>query len=375
MLQTRNSNRTNLNVVWCVWWSIVESEAGAPYDTTVESPCIFYVAYAVLFAFLNFSVTPSIIVLDFEQKNPLPSTTDTILNWSEPALSEMKVADRKAVTSKSRIKQIMFFTAACAFVVCTKLNRVRLSTVERDLNEQRALSAFRMPTPTTIPIFYNLFIEKDADIPRVSNFVRDQFLEFMKPGIHGPIFINSIGAVSELSELQWPPTINATLMNHYKQGDEVNTLQELWAYCSRDDTHPEQKVVYLHSKGSFHWNKANEKLRVYLTKGALSEECSNMPDTCNVCSSRMSPMPHPHTSGNMWLSRCEYVRKLIEPKRFAPAMDRTNRDFSRIIEFHCFGIGRYASEHCKQKNYSWVFCLVSSYTFILRIQGFTVIRI
>ena len=242
----------------------------------------------------------------------------------------------------------MFFTAACAFVFCTILNHVRLSAVERDLNKQRTLSNFRVPAPTTIPIFYNLFIEKDTDIPRVSNFVRDQFLEFMKPGIHGPIFINSIGAVSALSELPWPPTINATLMNHYKQGDEVNTLQELWAYCSRDDTHPEQKVVYLHSKGSFHWNKANEKLRVYLTKGALSEECSNMPDTCNVCSSRMSPMPHPHTSGNMWLSRCEYVRKLIEPKNFAPAMDRTNRDFSRIIEFHCFGIGRYASEHCKQ---------------------------
>jgi hypothetical protein len=192
----------------------------------------------------------------------------------------------------------------------------------------------------------------------------------MQPSIHGPIFINSIGVVDELRKLYWPPTINATLMNHYKKGDEVDTLQELWAYCSRHDTHPGQKVVYLHSKGSFHRHEANDKLRVYLTKGALSEECSNMPDTCNICSSRFSPIPHPHTSGNMWLSRCEYVRKLIAPKKFIRAMYSTYHEF-QFRESGCMGTGRFALEHCKpiiratSSVYSDRF-LTGSHTFLLR---------
>lgn len=200
-----------------------------------------------------------------------------------------------------------------------------------------------VPAPTSIPIFYNLFIKEDSDIPRVSNFMREQLETYMKP-VHGPVMINSIGVIDNLAKLNLPPSIDAKLMNNFEEADEVDTLQELWTYCSRDDTHPEQKVAYLHSKGSFHQHDANDKLRVYLTKGALSEECSNMPDTCNVCSSRMSPMPHPHTSGNMWLSRCDYVRKLIAPKQFRNAMYTTNKALHRT-ENACMGTGRYALEH------------------------------
>lgn len=200
-----------------------------------------------------------------------------------------------------------------------------------------------VPAPTSIPIFYNLFIKEDSDIPRVSNFMREQLETYMKP-VHGPVMINSIGVIDNLAKLNLPPSIDAKLMNNFEEADEVDTLQELWTYCSRDDTHPEQKVAYLHSKGSFHQHDANDKLRVYLTKGALSEECSNMPDICNVCSSRMSPMPHPHTSGNMWLSRCDYVRKLIAPKQFRNAMYTTNKALHRT-ENACMGTGRYALEH------------------------------
>ena len=35
----------------------------------------------------------------------------------------------------------------------------------------------------------------------------------------------------------------------------------------------------------------------FVTRGALSNECAHLPDTCDVCSSRMSPLPHAHTSG------------------------------------------------------------------------------
>ena len=77
---------------------------------------------------------------------------------------------------------------------------------------------------------------------------------------------------------------------------------------------------------------------MFLTRGALSKECTNLPLTCNVCSSRMSPMPHPHTPGNMWLARCDYVSKLMDPHTFSHAMDQ-------IGGGSCRGSGRYAVEH------------------------------
>ena len=102
----------------------------------------------------------------------------------------------------------------------------------------------------------------------------------------------------------------------------------------------------------------NEMLRVFLTRGALSDECANLPDTCNVCSSRMSPFPHLHTPGNMWLARCSYIQQLVKPSEFLHLMGL--RDNS------CTGGGRNAAEHwvhahpnnrpCdlyKEKSYTW----------------------
>ena len=60
---------------------------------------------------------------------------------------------------------------------------------------------------------------------------------------------------------------------------------------------------------------ANDILRKNLTRGVLPEECKNMPSTCNVCSSRM------HTSGNMWVAKCEYIKKFINPLKFEASMN------------------------------------------------------
>ena len=200
-----------------------------------------------------------------------------------------------------------------------KTESVALNTINRSLRSDEN-SVVTIGAHHRVPIFYNLFVKDKTDISRVSQFMREQLETYMKPGVvHGPVTINSVGAVENLKTLKLFPEIEATL-NHYAEGDEEITLQDVWEFCSREDTHPEQKVIYLHSKGSFTQKASNDVLRVYLTKGALSSECSSLPDTCNVCSSRMSPIPHPHVSGNMWLARCDYIRKLIEPKNFKEAM-------------------------------------------------------
>ena len=100
------------------------------------------------------------------------------------------------------------------------------------------------------------------------------------------------------------------LLKHFDEGWEELTLHELWSFCKSPDTPPSQVcprnfvvveskkgvprfffsdpnfgevVVYLHSKGSFHLRAgANSREGEYLTAGALSEECLQMPNQCNV---------------------------------------------------------------------------------------------
>ena len=119
-----------------------------------------------------------------------------------------------------------------------------------------------------------------------------------------------------------------------------------------------QSVIYLHSKGSYRPFPNNDKLRRFLTRGALSNECASIHHTsqqssssstttsttasstacsvCNVCSSRMSPIPHSHTPGNMWLAKCNYIQYLYEPYQFENVMGTPSS---------CLGSGRWSAEH------------------------------
>ena len=66
-----------------------------------------------------------------------------------------------------------------------------------------------------------------------------------------------------------------------------------------------------------------------------------MPDTCDVCSSHMSPLPHPHTPGNMWVGKCDYITKLIDP--FALKESKLPINFEQ--DTPCKGFGRHFFEH------------------------------
>lgn len=201
---------------------------------------------------------------------------------------------------------------------------------QRDLGVSLPSPAQKSPTPSqpNIPVFYNLFVSEEGDASRVRNIVEEQF-SYLQP-YHHPIYLNSIGF-----PLQIP---NTTLLGHHDSASELVSLQDAWEYCK---FFPQGKIVYLHSKGSYTKTQDNELLRRFNTKGALSDACATMPDTCNVCSSRFSPVPHPHNSGNMWLARCDYIRKLIEPKYF----ERRMEDMKPRGDLACVGRNRYALEH------------------------------
>lgn len=194
-----------------------------------------------------------------------------------------------------------------------------------------------------IAVFYNLYVNAstEEDLQGVTDIVNEQF-SYMQPW-HRPVFVHSIG--------QEYPIPNTTLLQHHKQATEMVTLQSLWEYC-QDVSNVNASVVYLHSKGTFHPSPENDILRRFNTLGALSDDCSNLPldNTCNVCSARFSPLPHPHPPGNMFLARCEYVQHLPAPVDFEDDMDRVKRqvvggNVPSFLHPSFFGIGRYAAEH------------------------------
>jgi len=191
-----------------------------------------------------------------------------------------------------------------------------------------------------VHIFYNLFTKSSHDEKRVIRIVEQQ-LALVDPALHEPnVLITSIGHRLPLEDASLG---NASyhVSQHHDEGNEYLTLHRLWEFC-KSNQHNDAKVVYLHSKGSHHPNLRNDKLRNFLTQGALSSECANLPQSCDVCSSRMSPLPHPHTPGNMWLARCDYVSKLINP--FLPKEGKL-ADALFSDDIGCKGRGRYFSEH------------------------------
>ncbi|KAL7551470.1 hypothetical protein ACHAWF_016771 [Thalassiosira exigua] len=190
-----------------------------------------------------------------------------------------------------------------------------------------------------IPVFYNLFVPSPADASRVSG-ILDEQLRALNPALHdvANLSIHSVGH-------RLPDVPESYLKGHrYEEGGEDRTLHTLWTHCRqashRDD--PNSLVVYLHSKGSFHPDPSNDRLRRFLTEGALSRECAALPDECDVCSSRMSPHPHPHAPGNMWLARCPYVSKLRDPY---DARDGKLPPPFGGGDDGCRGYGRYFFEH------------------------------
>jgi hypothetical protein len=193
-----------------------------------------------------------------------------------------------------------------------------------------------------IPVFYNLFVHPTnaTEITRVQKLVSEQ-LATLRPTIHWPIYVHSIGR-----RLAIP---NTTLLGHHLEGTEMITLHSLWEYCKR---HTQDEVIYLHSKGSYHDRTENDKLRRFMTLGAV--QCSTirnnnntLPTNCDVCSSRFSPYPHPHTSGNMWLARCKYVTKLIDPLEFERKMEDVPMvvGLKKRFRHYLVGRGRFAAEH------------------------------
>ena len=158
-------------------------------------------------------------------------------------------------------------------------------------------------------------------------------------------------ATRNIADLKLSPEMDKKiqLSAHYTAGWEDITLHDLWSFCRERNTDPNQIVVYVHSKGSRFVGDSDaqdikSRQSVYLTTGAVSQECLRMPNYCNICSTRMSPLPYTQTCGNMWAARCGYVAQLKDPRKFDKDMLQVQGANQTGLGI-CIGTDRYAAEH------------------------------
>ena len=215
----------------------------------------------------------------------------------------------------------------------------------------------------TVGVFYNVYAKPEA-IAYARKIAIEQMLQ-VRP--EHRVFVRSIGVKFNV--------LNAIHVQHNDTGWEKETLRLLWDYChavNPNTNKSDDTVVYIHNKGSFHPNDKNDLMRRWLTQAALSEDCANMPPFCNVCSFRMSPLPHPHTPGNMWSAKCDYVKKLMDPVEFEQRMDEYYH--VRNLEKEGFqpyqiGTGRFAAEHWVHSHPSVAACDLSTSDYVLGYVG------
>jgi hypothetical protein len=227
-----------------------------------------------------------------------------------------------------------------------------------------------------LTVFYHVYQSDGAEGESVSaSIVKEQMSVIKSSAAFGDglklnyVFIGPSG--SSIPALLDCPTCHQ--LEYKNAGDEVITLQHVFDHCTQN---PSERVLYMHTKGSFHRWPQNEALRRFLTKGVWSDECQHMPRACSACASRFSPLPHHHYPGNMWVARCEYISRLIAPSKFQAAMERVSLLAGAAPPLTAndrpweLGLGRFALEHWLPSHPSHAPCEVYSGTDFLWAYAF-----
>jgi hypothetical protein len=241
--------------------------------------------------------------------------------------------------------------------------------------------------PRHTHVFYNIFMPDDRSTGgngtnRANNIVSEQLLQIAQSYVGGyynngahtgnattlpsvTIHYTTIGPSDLLTETEMNdpskfcgiyPNIHCRHLGHFTEGSEAYTLEQLRQHCVG---HPSERVVYLHSKGSYHPHELNEGWRKALTFGATTKECVDPPDDkCNVCGVLFYTMFTTFVPGNMFAAKCDYVSKLLSPLDEFPAKQRevvgeallliarrqlTSNLLNDQVDF--FGLDRYTAEH------------------------------
>lgn len=233
-----------------------------------------------------------------------PGVTDSVRTSSSRTLEEVK----------ARHVHVSSLTTAMPpskMSLSAKLETRVLNASFANLQEEQNNSEF--------VIFYNAYISPKKPGLGIA-IIQEQMLQIYNSRNHRytPVYYNMIGVNYTENDL-CQPDMNCHQLKYMLQGNEEDTLQDLFDYCV---AHPSDHVIYLHDKGSLHPSANNHKIRKMATTAALSDACRSMAthhsnsSRCSVCATKYQVLPHGHSPGNHWTASCQYVRTLIPPRDF-----------------------------------------------------------
>lgn len=229
--------------------------------------------------------------------------TASVSEAAPAAVLEEAEADDDTSSTSSRIA--IFFNTFSSINNTKNTNDIITSQL-REINSQPLLDG--------APVYYTRVGDLDWEWP-VSECVRgynndnindnDNINTNITSPTHGKTHGNSRRQCTEIAAVP--------------EGDEMLSLQPLYEYCVQ---HERDRVVYMHSKGTYTVSLQNNQLRTILMKAIMSNECLELPDKCDTCSTRFTFVPFLVYIGNMWVANCSYISKLIPPKDFESSKQR-----------------------------------------------------
>ena len=163
------------------------------------------------------------------------------------------------------------------------------------------------------------------------------------------------------------PRLSCQLLKFYETASEAATLHDIYEYCHNDDnaavqrTDNDTRVVYIHSKGSYHPSYQNNYWRREMTNSVLHPDCLFPPDDqCDVCGAQFYSRFSFMFPGNMWTAKCSYIQKLLPPDEGGEYDKRKRESIIKFFKLRLwghldatlmedrvdyYGLGRYRLEH------------------------------
>jgi hypothetical protein len=243
------------------------------------------------------------------------------------------------------------------------------SSVASKSNDNRNPFPYVPLSSTRIAVFYNVFVPLDGQ-QRARNIMQEQlaFINNSSLTRNGPVsvYYNTIGAYLDdfntTTICESTKQLQCTHLHHYNVGTyEDVTLGRMHEFCA---AHAQYKVVYVHSKGSFHGIEtktlSQSAWRQHMMAAVVHEDClrNRSADTyCDVCGLLALPLPSVHFPGNFFTAECSYVNKLLHPTVFQQRLQqvveqamrkRLDQVFvSNVLKEanYYYGLDRFASEH------------------------------
>jgi hypothetical protein len=239
--------------------------------------------------------------------------------------------------------------ASCCIVVSVQIYVAFLLNVQEAVpQEPHSIKNYTTNASTeTLPnwtIFYNIYVPPDRGQEGYDNALRivqeqiNQIGRSYAASFSGKpvlIYYNTLGADNIVTP-EWMNELCSREYNmlcqhiqHHTTGYEALTLTRLHSYCKM---HPTRKVVYMHTKGSYHDNPLNENWRYALTHAVVHQDCLVPPDdTCNYCGLQFFPIWGTFMAGNFWTASCSYIEKLLPPVEYRRKMSKHGEKVKAMV--------------------------------------------